>query len=76
MMPAAVEGRLGVALVEPRRQRLEPALEIAEHGLAVLDRIALLAVEQVGQHVETLLDALEDVVGVGPRPALGRACRQ
>ena len=39
--------------------------EIAEHGLAVLDRIALLAVDQGGQHVETLLDALEYLVGVG-----------
>ena len=28
-------------------------------------RVALAAVEQVGEHVETLLDALEDVVGVG-----------
>ena len=55
------------ALVEPVGDFVQPPLEVAEQHVALLDRIALAAFEQRGQRVETLLQALEDIVGVGHR---------
>ena len=56
---------LRLALVEPVGDLVQAALEIAKQHVALFDGVALAAFHHARQHVEALLEALEDIVGVG-----------